>query len=54
MVKVAMGNSLKVKAEALNQIIMILRDDENGVGKKEEKLVVNSGNGNSNDKERSK
>jgi hypothetical protein len=29
MIKVTMTNSLKVKAEALNQIIMILRDDEN-------------------------
>ena len=27
MVKVAMSNSLKVKAEALNQIIMMLRDE---------------------------
>lgn len=48
-----MSNSLKVKAEALNQIIMILRDDENLSVKKEEKLAVNSSNG-SNDKDRSK
>lgn len=28
MIKLAMGNSLKIKTEALNQIIMMVRDDE--------------------------